>query len=339
MTRFPLSRTTLALALLACPAFAAIGERTCPDDPYADPANDPCNILKYIPNKAINILAAALYLLVATALTYRAIRQRADYFMCLVLGAWAEGAGFVMRVVAREHPQSVNLFIVHNLFIVLPPCAFLAGDYILFGRLVASLSASQHVRPLTPRIISWIFISSDLFTFAIQGTGGSLATTDAIDAGQKLFLVGLALQLAVFVIFSALWALFGVRVYLRDAAQWNREGWKPLYWAMGFTCICFVLRSFFRVIELGQGYGGHLATHEVYFLTLDSLPLLLGIAAYVIFWPGAWLHFPKGWKNNRKGGGDVMRGGVESTVERGLMMSRTGTGAGSVEGSGRSLGK
>lgn len=36
-------------------------------------------------------------------------------------------------------------------------------------------------------------------------------------------------------------------------------------------------------------YIGYLATHERFFLGLDTLPLLLGVATYVVFWPGRYL--------------------------------------------------
>jgi len=39
-------------------------------------------------------------------------------------------------------------------------------------------------------------------------------------------------------------------------------------------------------VELIQGY---LATHERYFLGLDTLPLFLGVSVYVWFWPGKYL--------------------------------------------------
>ncbi|WVQ82728.1 hypothetical protein IAT38_004860 [Cryptococcus sp. DSM 104549] len=300
MTRLTLATAVVALTFLATPTLALGGsDRECVADPYADPANDTCNPLRYIPNKALNSLSAALYLIVAIALTYRHFRQRANYFMCLCIGAWFEGFGFILRLVFRSHPQSLNLYIVCNLFVILPPCAYLAADYILFGRLVAFLGASEHCRPLSPRVISWVFICSDVFTFLIQGSGGGLSASgnaDSAKLGSKLFLIGLILQLVSFVIFTFLWVTFGLRVRKRDAALWTQSGWKPLYFAMGFTCICYIIRSFFRVIELAQGYDGYLATHEGYLLGLDVLPMFLGIATYVFFWPGAWLHFEKGWK-------------------------------------------
>lgn len=39
----------------------------------------------------------------------------------------------------------------------------------------------------------------------------------------------------------------------QDQALWQRPGWKPLHWALGFTCICFLVRSFYRTVELSQG--------------------------------------------------------------------------------------
>lgn len=38
-------------------------------------------------------------------------------------------------------------------------------------------------------------------------------------------------------------------------------------------------------------YIGYLATHERYFLGLDTLPLLLGILVYCYFWPGRYLRY------------------------------------------------
>lgn len=36
-------------------------------------------------------------------------------------------------------------------------------------------------------------------------------------------------------------------------------------------------------------YRGYLATHEIYVVLLDTLPLLIGISVYCYFWPGRYL--------------------------------------------------
>lgn len=51
-------------------------------------------------------------------------RRKANYFLCLIIGAWFEGAGFVLRVLLRDNLHNLNLYIVANLFIVLSVSLF-----------------------------------------------------------------------------------------------------------------------------------------------------------------------------------------------------------------------
>lgn len=76
----------LILSSLVSSAYALGGDRDCPADPYADPLNDTyvsqtnyndgswpycsCNPLRYVPNKALNCLGAALFFIVAAVLTF-----------------------------------------------------------------------------------------------------------------------------------------------------------------------------------------------------------------------------------------------------------------------------
>ncbi|KAK4686239.1 hypothetical protein P7C73_g3894, partial [Tremellales sp. Uapishka_1] len=247
-------------------------------------------------------------------------RYRAKYMLALVIGAWCEAIGLVLRIPLRTNVQSNGLYIVMYLFVVLSvsanfqtpihlppragstlvaladicpqPCAFLAADYILLGRIVDHLDASRHLRPLQPKRVSWVFIVSDIITFLVQAAGGGVSdnTNPKIaNIGSKIFLAGIAAQMASFALFTIMWLIFIIRVKSRDAVLWNRPGWKKLNFALGFTCICFLTRSVYRTVELSQGYIGYLATHEGFFLGLDTLPLFLGITVYVYFWPGKYL--------------------------------------------------
>ena len=49
------------------------------------------------------------------------------------------------------------------------------------------------------------------------------------------------------------------------------------------------IRCIYRVIEFSQGYRGYIPTHEVFFYTLDSLPLFLAIIVWVFVWPSLYL--------------------------------------------------
>ncbi|WVF70553.1 hypothetical protein IAT40_005344 [Kwoniella sp. CBS 6097] len=264
--------------------------RVCAADPYADPADDPCNILKYIPNLGANAAASVLYFLAAIALTYQQFKHRARWMLVLTIGAWAEGVGIALRLYYRQNPQTIKSYIAMNTIVILSPCLFLAADYILLGRLVAYIDGAAYIKPLKPKFVSTVFVCSDIFTFLIQGSGGGLAATSSSNLGSKLFLIGLALQLVSFALFTCLWAVVGFRIKRNDPYLWrNKSGWKKVYWALGFTCIFYLIRSFFRTIELADGFTGYLTTHEIYYLLLDALPLFIGITTFVPFWPGKYI--------------------------------------------------
>lgn len=53
------------------------------------------------------------------------------------------------------------------MFVILSPCAFLAADYILLGRIVEYLDAARYLL-LPPGKVSWTFVISDSESAAPQ---------------------------------------------------------------------------------------------------------------------------------------------------------------------------
>ena len=64
-------------------------------------------------------------------------------------------------------PESKGLYIVEYLFVVLSPCAFIAANYVLLGRLARHVDCSKYLLVPAKRI-TIIFIASDISTFLIQ---------------------------------------------------------------------------------------------------------------------------------------------------------------------------
>lgn len=56
-----------------------------------------------------------------------------------------------------------------------------------------------------------------------------------------------------------------------------------------FSSIFILIRGVYRVVELGQGDGGFLLTHEVFFYCLDTLPLFIATGVYAVHWPGRYV--------------------------------------------------
>jgi hypothetical protein len=75
--------------------------------------------------------------------------------------------GFFLRVPVRNNPDSLGLFIGMQLFLVCSPAAFLAFNYIVYGRLIQTNVGGQYSL-LRPNLVAGVFVASDIITFLIQ---------------------------------------------------------------------------------------------------------------------------------------------------------------------------
>jgi hypothetical protein len=101
-------------------------------------------------------------------------------------------AGIGCRFGLHSMPDSKGIYIAEYLFVVLSPCAFIAADYVLLGRLARHLHADQHLL-IRPQRIVLFFVLSDVTTFLIQAAGGSVLISansqKTIDNGNHVGLV------------------------------------------------------------------------------------------------------------------------------------------------------
>ncbi|KAI9574466.1 RTA1-domain-containing protein [Boletus coccyginus] len=266
-------------------------------DAYLDPKNDPNNPLKYIASNTLTAIAFALAILVAHIQAFYTFRYGGKYMLAMVIGGFTYASGFGCRFLLHNQPDSEGIYIAQNTFIVLSPCAFIAANYVLFGRVARHLSCPTHVL-LPVQKLTLVFVSSDITTFLIQVMGAGLTVSHnqtQQQLGSHIFLAGLALQLVSFTLFSGIYIRFLYRVYTlehniweRDKGQpWSRD-WRTLAAALAISCIGILVRSCYRVAELSQGFQGYLATTEAFFYALDTLPLIIAISVYALFWPG-WI--------------------------------------------------
>lgn len=78
----------------------------------------------------------------------------------LVIGTYCEAIGLALRISFRNDVHSLGGYIAMYMFVILSPCAFLAADYILLGRIVEYLGGAEYLL-LPPGKVSWTFIISD----------------------------------------------------------------------------------------------------------------------------------------------------------------------------------
>ncbi|KIJ67458.1 hypothetical protein HYDPIDRAFT_108232 [Hydnomerulius pinastri MD-312] len=109
--------------------------------------------------------------------------------------------------------------------------------------------------------------------------------------GVYIVLGGLGLQTLSFTFYMLL-VLHAYSSLKRHGIKPFEEPWGMILKILFFSSCTFILimRCIYRTIEFGQGLGdGYLLTHEAFFYVFDSLPLLVGISTYAIYWPTRYL--------------------------------------------------
>ncbi|KAI0092852.1 RTA1-domain-containing protein [Irpex rosettiformis] len=271
-----------------------------PADPFADPKHDVFNPLRYIASDSLSGMGVALALVLAFGQTFWSIKYRTKFMLAMVIAAYTYALGIAIRFGLSRHPDSSGLYIVEYLFVTLSPCGFIAAEYVLLGRLVRWLGGDRHML-IRPQRITLVFVISDVTTFLIQAAGGGVSASAHEDlkkakAGSNIFLAGLALQLASFLFFIVLYLRFITRMYKFEKEAWVRDthlpwynDWRTLAAAFTVSCAGVLVRSIYRTVELSEGFGGYLSRTEVFFYTLDFVPLIVALLVYIPFWPGRFL--------------------------------------------------
>ncbi|EIW76234.1 hypothetical protein CONPUDRAFT_76626 [Coniophora puteana RWD-64-598 SS2] len=249
-------------------------------------------VYHYNPSKPVAVVAGALYAIAAILLFVRLYRARSWWGLCLPIAAAVMSIGFFLRVPMALNPNSLGIFLMQDLFIILSPAAFLAFNYMLYGRLLTRCIDPKHSW-IRPQRVARIFLISDFLTFNIQGDGGGLQgsrNSTLKTVGGLILLVGLILQTLSFAFFIVL-VIHAHRSLQKENIKVSDHRWGTLFKLIYFSSFFFLLRCVYRTIEYGQAQGGtgYLQDHEVFFYVLDSLALLVGISAYIGFWPDNYL--------------------------------------------------
>ncbi|EKM59872.1 uncharacterized protein PHACADRAFT_250650 [Phanerochaete carnosa HHB-10118-sp] len=303
------SRTTSSLlsqALLLLFAFSSLAvARQIPANasdinPFTDPKDDPFNPLGYITSNGLTAMAVAITLAIALPQTWFTWRIGGRFMLAMVIAEYTYTLGIAFRFGLHTNPDSNAFYILYYLFVTLSPCGFIAAEYVLLGRMARWLGANNHVL-IPPRRITLVFVCSDVATFLTQAAGGSISASahtnpSKAQAGSRVFLVGLVLQLVSFAIFMCVYTRFIYRVRKYQPEVWTRDrgmkwykDWRALASAMWLSCVGILIRSVYRTIELSEGFDGFLTRTEVYFFALDFVPLVLALVCYIPFWPGRFI--------------------------------------------------
>jgi hypothetical protein len=158
--------------------------------------------------------------------------------------------------------------------------------------------------PISPKKIPRIFITCDVISLILQGTGGALAAWYAQqekmpDNGNYTIIGGLSFQAFTLLVFLGLSANFGIRT-LKAYRQHGHSAlsedptarklrhskrFKFLLFSLAFSAVLIFMRSVYRVIELSEGWKGPLMTTEKFVMWLEAIPVAVSGFFLALFHP------------------------------------------------------
>jgi hypothetical protein len=160
----------------------------------------------------------------------------------------------------------------------------------------------RSIEKTTPRLFPipsaffWAgFIICDIISLAIQTVGGvevsSAQDYEQLIHGGDVMRSGIIFQFSNTIVFIILLVGASLRVRQKKALA---PGVKwPVLVALCVSTVMVLIRNGYRIVELSDGWKGHLMHTERYLIGLDMIPMAIGVGSFVIFPPSFFLHDDK----------------------------------------------
>ncbi|KAI9367227.1 RTA1 like protein [Aspergillus egyptiacus] len=236
-------------------------------------------LYRYTPSEAAAGLFVALFALTTLYHVYQIKKARAWYFTAFVLGGVFQIIGYICRIVAHDNKESIPVYSIQAILILLAPPLYAASIYMVLGRLIRFLDA-ENLSLVSVRWMTKIFVTGDVIAFVAQAAGGGImssGTVENYELGEDVTVAGLAVQLAFFSVFMVTCGIFHRRIRRtpteRATARLRSNTartWETVLYGLYIASILILVRSIFRMVEYVQGNAGYLISHEVFMYVFDS---------------------------------------------------------------------
>jgi hypothetical protein len=276
----------------------------------------------YRPSRAANITFTVCFgvaMLAYLVLGIRAGKKWMYYTFSMVFGCALEVIGYVARILAYDdiyHDVRLKVllalenqantiqgpFLAQIVCLTIAPAFLAAGIYLCLKHIVRAIGPENSRLP--PHMYPKTFIPCDILSLILQAAGGGYASITERNGedpaiGNHIMLAGLAWQVFTLFIFMLLAADFAMRTYfnrrkqkaqdqsLRSrAAMTNIWMFRCFLVALSLATFLVFARCVYRVVELSQGWSGHLISVERYFIVLEGAVVLAAVVLLLMFHPG-----------------------------------------------------
>lgn len=260
------------------------------------------SVFGYVPNLAANLVGLVLFAILLAYHVFMALWYRQWWFgVTWVLTMVLELLGYIARVKCNSDITNEKMYEMQLVCLIIGPVFMTAGLYYLLAKYI-QVHGVRYSR-LRPMDYSAIFITSDVVSLIIQAAGGGIAASlqrtpvNLVTRGGWIMFAGIFVQvisLTVFVILllHLVWCVNHEQDKSQYAPRFRSVRERPLFKffipAIAISVMFIWIRSVYRLVELGEGWDGHLMNTERYFLALDGLMILLGCIPFLVH-PGMML--------------------------------------------------
>ncbi|KAH7007649.1 RTA1 domain-containing protein [Ilyonectria destructans] len=245
-------------------------------------------LYRYLPSLPAAVISLVVFGILTALHTWRLRRARAFYFTAFTIGGLFQTIGYAGRLWSHFNRYLVPAYSIQAILILVAPALFAASIYMILGRLIRTLRA-EHLSLIPIKWLTKVFVLGDIVSFSLQAGGGGIQASGTLkmyDLGEKIIVVGLFIQIAVFGFFVVTTVLFNYRIATAPTAIALRGmvPWKRHIWILYVTSAIILVRSIFRVIEYLQGNGGYLISHEVFLYIFDMLLMVIVMVIFLIWY-------------------------------------------------------
>lgn len=246
------------------------------------------NAYNYSPSLAAGIVFSLLFGLSFILHLIRSVQFRRWGSFCLVIGALVECVGWAGRTWNAKCPYNKAAFLMQISTLVIAPVFFAAAIYLALARLIVRRGPQYSL--LKPRAYLWTFCTADLVSLLVQAAGGGMASSasnknQSPKPGTNVIVTGIVIQLFSMTVFSLCFFVFLWRSRTLHTPRNEQLSIISTFIAL----VVVYIRSFYRTIELFQGWTGFLITHEVYFIALDGAMMAIAAIAFNVLDPAVLL--------------------------------------------------
>lgn len=216
--------------------------------------------------------------------------------------------GWAARLWSSYNVLLNNPYTIQLVCTILAPTPLVAASFVILGQCIRRLGG-QYSR-LSAKWYTIVFCSCDVISLVIQALGGASAAS-AVNTGKSpkpggdVMLAGIIFQLISITFYMLLASEFVLRYLYNRPIQGRpavETGYtadrhtKQILCALAFSSLCIYVRSWYRTIELANGFEGYIIHTQRYFVIMDALMISFAMVDLNLLHPGRLLGPAHTWK-------------------------------------------